>query len=223
MTARGASRDEDGGRVGAVLVAVLAYPGDDLLHVDERSGEPRRRKQAVVRADAHPALARKPVEQGTCPESLAAEAERSPMEVNQGWASRRMGAMAVEVEQVSPACGAVADVRDPLDSVAPKDRREQDAAQGGSTAEPSGELGVHAVLPAGPEALVQGTLERRAGPSRPPVENHEPGRRQDGQTEPDPENGRANAALGDRQRRRGDEQGEGDERPVDQEAEEKTQ
>ena len=81
MTARGASRDDDDGRVGTVLAAVFAHPGDRLLHVDQRIGEPRRRKQAVVRADAHPALAGEPVEQGTCSESLAAEAEGSSVQV----------------------------------------------------------------------------------------------------------------------------------------------
>jgi hypothetical protein len=165
MTARGASREEDGGRVDAVHAAVLAEPGDCFLHVDQRIGEPHRRKQAVVRTDTHPAVAREPVEQRTGPESLAAEAEGSPMEVDQGWATRRMGAMPIEVEQVSPACGAVADVRDPLDCAAPKeDRLESDAGQARSAAEPSGELGVHAVTPAGPETLAQGALDRRACP-----------------------------------------------------------
>src|SRR5262245_15967442 len=126
--------------------------------------------------------------------------------------------MAIKVEQVSPPRGAVTDVRAPLDSMAPENGREQGAGKRRSSAQPSGALGVHALAPAGPETLAQGTLDRRAGPKRPPAEDRKSGRRQDGETEPDPENGRAYAALDDRQRRRGDEQAEDDERPVDQEA-----
>jgi hypothetical protein len=132
--------------------------------------------------------------------------------------------IAIQVEQVSPARGAVADVRDPLDTVAAEgDRREQDAGEGGPAAEPSGEIGVHAVTPAGSQALVQGALERRAGPLRPLTEDHEPGRREDGETEPNPEDRRANAALGHRQRHRGGEQDKGNQRPVEHKAEDVTQ
>ena len=73
--------------------------------------------------------------------------------------------------------------------------------EGGPAAEPGGEIGVHALAPADSQALVQGALERRAGPLGPLTEDHEPGRREDGETEPDPGDRRANAALGDRQRR----------------------
>ena len=107
MTARGASREEHGGRVGTVLAAVLAHPADHLLHVDQRIGELRCRTQAVVRADAQPAVAGEPVEQVASSETLAAETEASWVEVDQHWATRTIGAIAIEVEQVSPARGAV--------------------------------------------------------------------------------------------------------------------
>src|SRR5262245_16507018 len=99
-----------------------------------------------------------------------------------------MGAMAIEVEEVSPTRRAVADVRDPLDTIAPEDRREQDAAKGRSTAEPRGALGAHDIAPAVPEALAQGLLDCRACPSRPQAEDHKSDRRQEGQAEPEPEN-----------------------------------
>jgi hypothetical protein len=91
-------------RVDAVLVGVLAHPGDHLLHVDHRVGE-LRRKQAVVGADAHPAVAGEPVEQVAGSESLAAEAEGSEVEVDERRAVRTVGAIAIEVEQVASACG----------------------------------------------------------------------------------------------------------------------
>src|SRR5262249_32783242 len=158
------------------------YPGDHLLRVDQRGGEAGCREEAAVRADAHPALAGESVEQGACAESFAAEAEGSSMEGDERRCARRTGAMTIEGKQVSPTLRAVADVRDPLDRMAPEDRREQDADKGWSSAKPSGELGVHAVAPVGPEALAQGKLDRGACPKCPPTQHQEPGRRQDGET-----------------------------------------
>jgi hypothetical protein len=203
---------------------MLAYPGDHLLDVDQLIGEFRCGKQAVVRADAHPSVAREPIEQVTCSEVLAAEAEASRVEVDERWAARKIGALAVQVEPVSPSCRAVAEVRDPLDTVATEgDRRHQNADERRSTAEPSGEPGVHAVTPAGSEALAQGALDRRARLPRSPTEDDKPGRRHDGETEPDPEDRRRDAVLGDGQRGRGGEHEEGSERPVEHNPEEVAQ
>jgi hypothetical protein len=122
------------------------------------------------------------------------------MEVDECCALRRIGATAIEIEQISPARRAIADVRDPLDTVATEgDRREQDAAEGRPTTDPSTELGVHVVPPAGPEACVQSALYRWACPQRALAEDHQPHRREDGEPEPDPEDKRASATLGDRQ------------------------
>ena len=187
MTTQGASGKEDGGRVGAILSAVLAHPGDHLLHVDQRIGKSAVGGTAVVCADAYPVLAGEPMEQVARSETLAAE-ER--VEVDEDRAARAISAIAIEVEQVCPARRAVADVRDPLDAAAASgDRREQDASEGGSTAETSGELGTHAVTPVGSEPLVQRALERRTGSLRHATENHQPGRRNDGETQPEPEPG----------------------------------
>jgi hypothetical protein len=84
VTARGATRHEHHRRVGAVLAAVLPHPGDHLLDVDQVIRKPRGRAQAVVGADAHPALARETVDEGAGLVVLPAAAERSPMQVDQG-------------------------------------------------------------------------------------------------------------------------------------------
>ena len=174
-----------------------------------RIGELVVRGTAVVRADAYPALAGKPIEEVARSETLAAEAG---VKVDECRAARSIGAIAIEVEQVCPARRAVADVRDSLDAAAAEgDRREQDASEGGATAEPSDEIGVHAVAPVGSEALVQGALER-PGPvlRRSLTEDDQPGRCNHGETQSDPEPGRVDAVLVDREGRRGDEQQEGD-------------
>ena len=51
---------------------------------------------AVVRADAHPALAGKPMEHVACSETLAAD---DRVEVDEDWTGGSIGAVAIEVEQ----------------------------------------------------------------------------------------------------------------------------
>lgn len=90
MTTQRASGNEDGGRVGAILGAVLAHPGDHLLHVDERIGKLVIGGTAVVRADAYPALAGEPVEQVARSETLATE---DRVEVDEHWTTSPADAM----------------------------------------------------------------------------------------------------------------------------------
>ena len=78
VAAGGAARHEDHRRVGAVVLAVLAHPGDHLLDVDQVIGKRRGRTQAVVRADAHPTLAREAVDEGTRLAVLPAADETLP-------------------------------------------------------------------------------------------------------------------------------------------------
>ena len=94
---------------------MFAHPGDHLLDVDYMIGELRGRAQAVVRADAYPALAREPIQEGTCLAALPAAAERSAVQVDERRTARGTRAMAVDVEQIQLARVAVADVRNPLD------------------------------------------------------------------------------------------------------------
>ena len=51
----GPAGDGDEVRIDAVLVGVLAHPGDRPLHVDEVVGKRRHRAEAVVDVEAHPA------------------------------------------------------------------------------------------------------------------------------------------------------------------------
>src|SRR5262249_29461001 len=156
------------------------------------------------RADADPAVAGEPTEHVVPSETLAPEAEGSSVQVDDGWATRTIGAIAIEVEQIPAARGTVGDVRDPLDPAA------------------TGRLGVNPVTPPGSEAVVQSALDRGAGARRPLSQDEKPGRREHGETGPDPEPG-AGAALCDRQHCRGDEDRKGNRRPVEPEAEDVAQ
>ena len=168
VTAGGAARHEDHRRVGAVLVAVLAHPGDHLLDVDQVIGERRGRAQAVVRADAHPALAREAVDEGTRLAVLPAAAKRSAVQVDQRRAARRTGAMAVDIEQVRLPGVAVADVRQPLDvATADEERREQDAAERKAAAQPSGHPASMAVRQPAPRPSLR--ARSTAGPACSPA------------------------------------------------------
>jgi hypothetical protein len=89
--------------------------------------------------------------------------------------------------------------------------------------EPGGELGVDAGAPGGSEAFVQSSLEHWTGLARAPTEHCEPGRRENREPESDPEGGRTDAGLVDRQRCRRDENDEDRERPVDQQADREAQ
>jgi hypothetical protein len=110
---------DDDLRSGTVFVPVLADPGDHLLGVDQVVGVPDGSAEPVVRTDAHPAVTREPVEQQARLVVLATAAKRSPVQMDEHRAVRRMGAVPVDVEQVPPAGIPVLDVRDPLDAAAP--------------------------------------------------------------------------------------------------------
>ena len=221
MTTCGAARRDHHVRVRAVFPSVLPRPGDHLLGVDQVVREPGGRAQAVVGADAHPALARQAVEQGTSLAVLPPAAECSAVEVDEHGPTRGARAVVVHVEQVPPTRVAVADVRDPNDvATAHEERRKQDRAEWQSATEPGSQLRIDGLPPTGTEALAQRTVERGTGLQPPPGDYCEPHCRRDRDAEPDPTDRRVEIALGEGQEGRGKKPVEGHERQlVDQEAE----
>jgi hypothetical protein len=87
--------------------------------------------------------------------TLEAGLERRPVRRERGHrGARRVGAVAVEVEQIPPARFAVADVGYPLDIVARDGkRREEDTRNRDAAAKPSGHPSVDAGPPADAEAF----------------------------------------------------------------------
>ena len=123
--------------------------------------------------------------------------------------------MAVDIEQISLPRVAVADVRQPLDIVSMEEERpEEDAGEGNAAAQPSGHRGIELGAPLRTQAFAQGVVDRWSRLKRPPGDDHEPHCRQDSQTERDPTDGRVDVTLADRQRCRGEEPVEGNERQL---------
>jgi hypothetical protein len=105
--------------------------------------------------------------------------------------------MAVDVELIPLARRAVAEVRDPHDVAATvEERREQDAGERQPAPQPGGRLWVDLGPPVSTEPRAQGAVDRGAGPQRSADDDDEPDRRQDGQAEPDPADGRRDVTLG---------------------------
>jgi len=121
--------------------------------------------------------------------------------------------VAVEIEQIPPPGVAVPNVRDTLHVEATEEeRREQDARERKAATQ----------RPVAAKDLAQSSLERRPRPQRPADDHRETDRCEDRQGEAGPEDWGRDATFDDRQRRRGDQKIEGDERQfVDQEAEHK--
>src|SRR5262249_16603712 len=152
--AGGASGEEDGVRIDAVVVSVRAGPGDDSLDVDEVFGETLGGNCAelIVGADACPASACPGVQQRPPLPPFSAPAEGAAVEVDEcGWV-HRVAAMAIDVEKVADALLAVWDVRNPLDVKAPqRDRDEEDPQPRQAPAQSAGELRVDRFSPSNAE------------------------------------------------------------------------
>ena len=187
--------------------------------------KPHGRTQAVVRADAHPTLAREPVKERTRLARLPAAPEPSSVQVHQRGATRRVGAMTVDIEQISFPRVAVADVRQPLDIATTDGKRpEQNSGPWQAAARLGGRPGGDGAAPPGTKALTQCVVHRRVRPQAPPGDDHEPDRRQHRQTERHPTTRRVDITLAERQQCRGKQPRERNERQlVEQIAETKAQ
>lgn len=202
---------------------VRADPGDDPFGVDEVAGKRRGATEAVVRADAHPAVSREPEEEGPRVAALVARPEVPAVEMDQHRSARSSRTVAVEVELVVLPGRTVRDVVDPLDIAATEDERGEQRADGREPA-PAGrgaQPHVDGIAPIVAESVAQRVLEYAARRQSPRRDDHEPDDRERRDSDGQPTAERVDVTLTEGEHGRGENQGDRNEREfVDDEPDE---